>query len=172
MKGGETHMTSKKLLVPVMALTLSGALFLGISGTASANYDDSGNYSSLVKKLADKLNLSEVDVQSALDAVLNEDETTVNEKLGARLDELVANGKITVDQKQSILDKLDELREKKDSMDWKNMTYSERREAIKALKKDLVEWAQANNLDLKLLVELSLGLGEDSSSNATISLSL
>jgi hypothetical protein len=169
LKGGE-NMTKAQLLIPVLALTLTGTVFLSVSGTASANTGNSGTLSSLVSKIADKLNLSETDVQTVLEVVLHEDQADVQAKLNAKLDEAVADGKITVAQKQSILDKVEELRTKFESMDWKDMTRSERREALRDLKEDLVDWAKTNDIDLDLLVEIGLSLGDDANANVSLSL--
>lgn len=73
--------------------------------------------------------------------------------LETRLSALVAQGKITADQKKLIEDKFKSLFEKKQQLktDWKDKT----REEIKAMREkemtDLQSWAKDNGIDLKLI---------------------
>lgn len=158
-------MTKKNLLIPVTVMTLTGALFLGFNGTVSAQTNDS----SLLKQVANKLNLNQMDVQAVLDGIINTSDTDTNGKVEARLNDAVARGEISVAQKQSILQELDKLQAEKDAMDLQNMTPAQQREAVKKLTKELVDWAKANKIDLNLLVEVGLGIVD---TNATVGLSL
>lgn len=163
-------MTKKQLLIPVMIATITGASFLGI-GSVSAHGIDAGENSSLVKKIADKFNLNESDVQAVFKEVRDERATQMKTDLENRLNQAVTDGKITDAQKTAILKKLDELHQKKEAnaANWKNMTQDQRRAAMQSERQELQEWAKANNLDLNLLLELGLGMGKH---NAKVGLSL
>jgi hypothetical protein len=162
-------MIKKNIFLPVAVATLTGALFLSVSGTASAQVLNTGNVSSVVTGLLGQLSLSDADVQSVLNLALSTDSTQGQAAVDAKLSDAVVNGKISIAQKQAILDKLDELRTQAESLDLENMSLDQRHAVLQSVKDDLGDWAKLNNLDLNLLVDLSLSVG---GANANVGLSL
>lgn len=68
----------------------------------------------------------------------------------ADLIKLVSQNKITQDQENLILDKLQELRTNRQN--WKNLTSDQRKTALQQEKMDLQSWAKQNNIDPKYLL--------------------
>lgn len=158
-------MTKKNVLIPVVAAAL---LFFSATGTASAQVN-TGGVTSLVNNLLGSLNLTDTEVESVLELALSADQAAVRAELDAKLSEAVVEGEISVSQKQAIMDKLDELRAQAESLDVQNLTDDQLEEVLQLVETDLLEWADLNDVDLDLLVDLSLSIA---GVNANVGLSL
>jgi len=112
---------------------------------------NSGNVPTIIQNLAEKFNVSTSDVQKVFDDTKTQQET-------ARLDELVEDGKITEAQKQLIIDKRTETETKVTEINNKQMTTTERADALKALRDDLSAWAKTNGIDEQYILMVG-GMG-------------
>lgn len=124
------------------AATIGLTSVLGV-GLASAHSQTNGQ-STLVDKIAQKFNLNKADVQKVFDENRAEHEAEHKQKLKERLDQAVKDGKLTQDQENKIIAKLEELKANRESL--KDKTPEQRREAMKAKRAELEQWAKDNNI--------------------------
>ena len=136
----------------VAGIGLAGIGGLGIASAASSNTDNT-EPTGIIERLAAKFNLNKDEVA----AVFKEDraahEAEHQQKLEARLDQAVTDGKLTEDQKSKILSKLEELKASRESNmeTFKNMTADERRATMEQKRTDLEQWAKDNNIPTDLM---------------------
>lgn len=123
----------KKAVLVVGAVTSVGLAGLASVNSVSAATDTSGN--SLVSKIAQKVNLSEDDIQAVFDQDKTEREATREQHLSDRLQSAVDDGELTAAQKSTIEAKLKALQAARQT----------EREALEA-------WAEANDIDQKYLM--------------------
>ena len=106
-------------------------------------------YPPIVQKLAEKFNLNPNEVNK----VFQEQRTEMHQRHRAHLEErlttAVEEGKITEEQKQAILKKMDEIKGKMEKL--RDLPAAERREALRSLRQELKDWAKDNNIDLGLI---------------------
>lgn len=137
-------MTTRKLLMVAGALATIG--LAGAAGTAAVSAETEGD--TLPDKIARKFSLDRSEVQQVFDEHRDEKYTEHQAKLEERLDEAVAEGKLTDDQKSKILAKMKELTNAREGKReaFKDMTKEERRDAMKQHREDLKTWAEANDI--------------------------
>ena len=141
----------KKLIFPVIAVAI---LSLGIIDVGLASAKDTNKpQSTLVQKIAEKFNLNQNEVQQVFDEVKNEhlaERKAVEEN---RLNQLVADGKITKDQKELIIKKHEELRADRESNrdSLKDLSKAQRQKEMDAKKSELEALANDNNIDISYL---------------------
>lgn len=134
---------------------MSSLALASVGGSAIVSASTSGNDASdsLVKKIAVKFNLNESDVASVFDEERSAREAEMKTKTEERLSQAVADGKITEEQKQKIIAKLDEMKSEreanKDSM--KDKTDEERKAEMDAKKTELEKWASDNGISTEYL---------------------
>ena len=126
---------SKLIGLSTMAVTLG---IVGLGSFASAQTSTSN--SSIVDKIATKFGLNKTEVQAVFDAEKSEKQGERRAEAGARLQQLVTDGKITAEQKTKIEAKQAELKTK-------------RQEAKTALD----TWATENGIDAKYLIGFGKG---------------
>jgi len=143
------------LFIPALTLVLVGALLFA-DNMVSAQSDVSFQ-SSLVQKIADRFGLSESEVQ----AVFNEDREDMRARMEIayedRLGGAVANGDLTEEQKELILDKRAELEvlrreHHEDMMSGVAVDHEAHMAEMQAMHDELSLWAEENNIDLKYLM--------------------
>lgn len=71
--------------------------------------NETGNYSPIITRLAEKFNLNESDVQAVFDSVRDENHDRLMQNQQDRLSQAVSDGVITEDQKQAIIAKWQEM---------------------------------------------------------------
>lgn len=146
----------RQYLVPVIALGLASAATLGIMGAQAQTANENSPKHDLVKKIAEKFNLKESDVQTVFDENKTEKIAVMKQAAADKLDQAVKDGKLTETQKQAIAAKLEELHKQHEANHEKlhAMTPEERKSAIelkKAEKPDLEQWAKDNGIDIQIL---------------------
>lgn len=142
---------NKKLMLPVIAI-LFVVTFL-IAGMFTYAQSQSGDFPTIVQKLAQKFGLKESDVQAVFDEHRTEKQTQMQAEFEEWLTKAVKDGKITEAQKQAVFAKHKELQEKRLSV-WQNlkdMTPEERREASQTQRQELESWAEQQGIDIKYL---------------------
>lgn len=151
-----------KILVILFAATIAGMGFFTVNRAAAEENSNGQNpMQSLVAKIAQKFGLKQADVQTVVDQHRTERETLRENNYLSRLDQLVADKKITVDQKQLIIAKNKELRSEREQEmeEWRNKTADER-EAAKEERRteretertELLKWASDNGIEMKYLM--------------------
>jgi hypothetical protein len=120
---------------------------------------NSGKVPSIITNLAEKFNLKESDVQKVF-------EDTRTEQEDERLSQLVTDGKITEAQKTLITAKRAEIETKVEEINSKQMTTTERADALKALMDDVEKWAEDNDIEERFLMARGMGRGLDRDLNS------
>jgi hypothetical protein len=141
-------MSAKKTLLAVGVTTAVGlATFAGVASAqtpAPIAIGGPDGQQTLVDKLATKFNLNKDEVQKVFDEQQDERQARMQERVEARLAEAVADGKITTEQKDAILEKQKEVRNYFTSLDSKSD--DERHALMKEKMDELRQWAQDNGL--------------------------
>lgn len=137
-----------KIILP--AILLSGALAVGTLGITQTYAQEINKYTPIVQRLAQRFGLKEEDVQSVFDEVHQERRAEMEARFLERLDQLVAEGKITQDQKQKLLDKQEELELKME--EYKNLEPTDRREKMKEFHQEMKKWADENDIEFPFMV--------------------
>lgn len=134
-----------------LKVTIASIAFLMIVGAVSSQalaQSETGGYQSIVQRLAEKFNLNESEVQAVFDEVHAEHQAQMQEMFEARLGEAVANGDLTEDQKNAILDKKEEMIAFRDSL--RDLSPEERKAAFDEKRSELKTWAEEQGIDLNL----------------------
>lgn len=146
-------MNIKKSLMVAGAVATIGVAGIAGLGVASAATNPSGSSDSLIDKLATKFNLNKSDVEAVFEEEKTEREAEHQQMIEERLTELVADGKLTEDQKSKILAKQAELKaqleEEHEAL--KDKTKEERRAVIEQKREELKAWAEENNIPTEYL---------------------
>ena len=152
-------MINKKLIFPVVALTVLGLAVLDVNLASADN--SSSSRDTIVQKIAEKFNLNKDDVQQVFDEVSNEHKAEMQAREEERLNQLVTDGKITEDQKTLIQNKHKELRTERESNkdNFKDLTPEERRAQMEEKKTELKTWADENGIDVSYLMPDFGGIG-------------
>jgi len=134
-------MKNKKFLIIalVVGLTLAGAAVLGV-GVASA-YFGGKSKEAVSQKLAEKLGVSSDKVSTAMDEIQVERQAERKASNSAKLDKAVSDRVITAEQKQKILDKMDETQQKRESE-----------------REEMQKWQDENNIDWEKLHSYGIGM--------------
>lgn len=118
-------------------------------------------FQGLIDAIAQKFGLKKTQVQNVITDYQNQQKqlrlTNLQQRQKSRLDQLVSQGKITQDQENLILNKLQELQNNRQN--WKNLTPDQRKTAMQKQRTDLQNWAKQNNIDLKYLYSFRMGKG-------------
>lgn len=142
----------RTLIIAAGAVTVLGGLTLAGAGLASAA--NPNPESNLADVLVSKFHLNKSEVQQVIDEHRRSRHDAMRQKLEQkaeqRLQQAVADGRISAAQKDQILAKLKELEAKHDALQDKSP--EERRTAMKQEFQDLKTWAEANDIPLKYLM--------------------
>lgn len=142
----------KKIFLPTML-----ALAILVVGILAASPVSAQNVSSnsLVKKLSQRFNLEESDVQKVFDDYKSERRADNFAFYSEKLDSLVSAGKITQDQKEVLLDKHEEMQDKMASIT--GLSQEERKNKKIALHEEFRAWAKSEGIDLPLMGGFMMG---------------
>jgi Asp-tRNA(Asn)/Glu-tRNA(Gln) amidotransferase B subunit len=149
-------MTKTKIIgLTAVAMIVTGitavAGVVGITKISAAI--NSGEVPTIITNLASRFNLNASDIQKVFD-------DTKTQQEDARLTQLVTDGKITEAQKKLIVDKRVEFEAAVEGIDNKQMTATERADALKALRDEIVKWADENKIDERYVM-MGGGKGRD-----------
>ena len=163
-------MAKEKIKNPVILLLLAGMVVIISMGVLGCTAVDSSSraledYPGVVQELVQEFGLEpdkvmEVLEQSRENAAegmkkrFEERREEAGEAAGERFEEMLERaleeGDITPGQKEEILAKKDEFRQKTE--EFKDLPPEERREAARELHDSTIEWAEENDLDLRFLM--------------------
>lgn len=145
----------KKQLLTLTALVAVLASGVTLVSAKAVQAQDSSSLTNIVQRIAQRFNLNEQDVQNVFDEMHNEHQTAMKEEAQTRLTEAVKNGTISQEQKNAILNKIEEMRaEKPDVASLKNMTPEQRRQTMQEKRSEMESWAQEQGLSLETFHEL------------------
>ena len=124
----------KKKTIVIASVVLGVLMVVGVIGTGAVLAAGNDSYPPIIKKLAEKLNVKESDVQGAFDEMRAERQKEMKANLEERLDEAVKDGKITEAQKEAILKKMDEVRSEGEKH-----------------REEMRKWAEENGIDPEIM---------------------
>ncbi len=140
---------NSKLAVVGAVSAIAGATFIGAS-VASAHDNNGGQ--ELVSKVAEQFNLSEDEVQAVFDDYREErhaeHEAEREEARATHLQELVDEGVITEEQRSELEAFAEEHHAKMEELRDQDLSRSEIRDAMEALRDEMEAWAEAEGLDI------------------------
>jgi hypothetical protein len=126
---------------------------LGVASAATGtpSKDDT---SGLADKLASKFNLDKNEVKAVFEEERAEREAEAQKNLEERLSQAVTEGKLTEDQKEKILTKIEELKAQREANREaiKKKTPAENREFKEQQVTDIEAWAEENNIPVEYLM--------------------
>ncbi len=141
---------TKTLLVTGGVLAVGASSLIGVGAvSAQTSSGTASGPTALIQKIAQKFNLNEAEVKAVFDEEHEAREAERRQNLEDRLSQAVTDGKITEEQKTTILSKVDELDTYRDSLSDK--TDEERREAMKTKMAELKAWAEENDIPMNYL---------------------
>jgi len=114
--------------------------------------DSRADYPLIIQKLAEKLELDPEKVMEAFEDLNRERKKGLEGNFGERLDQAVKEGIITGKQKEAITAKREELEVKVQEI--KGLAAAERSGAIEDMIGSLKNWAEENNIDIRMLFPL------------------
>ncbi len=157
-------MISKKILVPVFSVVVSGAILLGGGFVLAHAQTPNTPFSGLAQAIASKFNLNEADVQSAISSY-RQQQMINRQKM--RLDRLVSEGKITSSQESAILQELATIKNQFNSSSLKGMTQTQRQQAFQNERNVITQWAQSQNPPINPAYVFPFGMGHKGGWNRT-----
>jgi len=137
---------TRKFVIP--ALFIVSILAVGTVGITKVYAQDAGTYPPVVQKLAERFNLKEEEVVQVFEEVRDEQRAERYAIWADKLDELVARGELSEEQKEALIEKHAEFEEKMDNL--RNLTLEERREEMEKLHEEMRIWADENDIDLPM----------------------
>lgn len=133
-------MISTKIILPALALTLSGSLYAASARPASA-FDLDEWKTNFVQSLSTKLGISQDKVEVSLEEIRTEQRAQKQSRFEDRLSELVQLGKITEAQKTALMNKHAELQKEWEAQRAKREEH----------RQELENWATEQGIDLSVL---------------------
>ncbi len=137
----------KQMLAATIGVLTVGAL---IAGTTSVFAQDAAtSRQTLVQRIATRFSLNENDVQTVFNQNREDHQKEMEGQMESRLDQAVADNKLTAAQKQLVLTKHEELQAEReaDQAQWSTKTPTERRAEMEARRTEMEKWAKDNNID-------------------------
>lgn len=136
---------------------VSSVAFASLAGagavSAATNTPATDGPTALIDKIAQKFNLNRDEVKAVFDEEHQTREAEHEKKVEERLNQAVTDGKITSEQKDKIIAKLDELRSTREANReaMKDKTDEERKAAMKSERAALEKWATDNGVPMEYL---------------------
>lgn len=127
-----------KIVLPIIILAVSGAAVFSAVNLAYAQSNNSNAVSGLAQAIAQKFNLDATQVQNVINTFRTSNHSNRVQTLSSRLDVLVQQGKITSEQKQTIIDEVNKLMSEKQTSMMTRIT-------------EFKTWAQSQGIDPNLI---------------------
>lgn len=119
-------------------------LVVGILAS-NAQAQEVNQYPPVVQKIADKFNLNVTEVQQVFDEERDVRRADRYAHFAERLNDFVAEGQLTEEQKEAILERHESMQDEMESL--KNLSPEERRERMQALHEENRKWAEENGIN-------------------------
>ena len=131
---------NKKVLIPAIVLGLAVSAGAGWAATKAANGLGNGN---MAQSLSEKLGVDESQVSTALDSIREEHRAERQQQISSNLDQAVADGAITAEQKDALQKKQTEMQQDRQQK-----------------RAEMQQWMEDNGIDqTKLRQYLGKGMG-------------
>ena len=142
----------KKILLP--AIFAIAILAVGVLSTTAVSAQDSV-YPPIIERIAEKFNLNKDDVKNVFEEVHNERAADMYANFVERLDDLVAEGKLTAEQKQALLDKHEEIQKELESLS--GLDRKSKTQKVREIQQEFRNWADSQGIDLTQIRPLGDG---------------
>lgn len=139
---------TKKYIIPTMFML--GVILIGLTSVSPALAQEDSQYSSIITKIAEKFNLNPSDVQAVFEEEKNGHKADMYARLVEKLDSMIGDGKITKEQKETILKKHEEIENK--MLEMQGKTPEERKTEMEALRSELKSWAEEQGIESPLFM--------------------
>jgi hypothetical protein len=144
-------MKAKNLVTSFLIGSLAVA---GVAGTAQVSaHGFGGDKSAFTEKFSQRFNLNPDEVKTFFAEQHEARKAEMEKGQAERLDQAVADGKITEDQKNAIIQKHEEIKQRMEAI--KELPEDERKDAVKALHEEMKTWSEANGIPM-----LKKGMGK------------
>lgn len=146
---------NKLLLIGGTTLAVGLATVAG-AGVVSAQSTTSTGSTSIVDKIAQKFNLNKADVQKVFDEDRATHEAERKAELKTKLDQLVKDGKLTADQENKLIAKLNERDAARDAnrTAMQSKTEAERKAAMDKERSEFDAWLKTNNISTDIMQQI------------------
>jgi len=141
-----------KSKIALIGLGVAVGLGLGVTGYVSAADTTDSKFPPMVQGLVEKFNLNEAEVTTYLETEREERRTEREATLTSALEKLVAEGKLTEEQKAAFLAKHDELQAKREAL--RGTTGTDKRDQMQAFKAEMGSFLEAQGIDKDILPQL------------------
>lgn len=142
-------------IVLFAAVTILGTAVLGVNIVKADESSD--RHSTIISKLVAKFGLNQADVEAVFEEERGERQAQMQVKKTERLNQLVADGKLTEDQKNLLITKQEEMKGQFEGM--RDLSPEERKAQMEAHRDEMHNWAEANGIDLEAIGPLG-GFGK------------
>lgn len=150
----------KRSKIIVSVLFLGAFIFAGAYGIKSvfAFYGNGSDFhNQMAQKFSQRFNLDQKEVESFLNENFQERQKERQTYQENRLGQLVLDGKITQEQKEVILKKMEEM--KKESETIANLSWEEQKIAREKHQAEMESWAKKNGIGLDQIMPMFGGFG-------------
>lgn len=136
---------SKKIFISSVVMT--GLLAVGAIGIVPVYARGPENMSPIIQSLAEKFNLDEDEVFDVIDEKRAERHAYMLSHFEDRLNNAVDNGRITEEQKQSILDKHEEMEAKMEELRSQGRSFEDMHAQMASYRNELKQWAKEQGFE-------------------------
>src|SRR3989344_6193917 len=133
----------RKIIIPAMLLT--GVLAFGTLGVTLASAQTAASYPPIVQKIADRFGLDAKEVIQVFQEAHDEHQAEMEAQMLERLDDAVAEGTITQEQRDALFDKHEEMLAKLERLG--DLEPEERRAEAAKVHKEFKAWIEEQNID-------------------------
>ena len=151
-------MNKKILIIPAAAIVMGGLLFTTSQVSASSkSFADHP----MIGKIAERFGLDEGEVESFMQEQKELKQAKMQQKIIDMLDEAIANGDLTLEQKELILQKHQEMKDNQslNKENWRDLSDEEKKvlkESVKVKHDEMKNWLDENGISKKYF-----GLGKN-----------
>ena len=141
-----------KIFLPVF---LALAIFTVAILATKVKAQEAVNYPPIVQKIADKFNLNVSEVAGVFDEERDERRAEMFAYFAEHLNDLVAEGKLTEEQKEAVLDKHEELQSSMEGLG--GLSREERKAKMLEVHNSFKSWAEEQGIDLSSIGPFKFG---------------
>jgi hypothetical protein len=143
----------RKLFVPGIAIFIM--LGISIASLNAVSAQEVSSYPPIVQKLAERFNLNPSEVEDVFQEMHEERQADMHAQFEERLNDLVSEGKLTEEQKLKVLDKIEEMQTKMESL--RDLNPEERRQESREMHEEMRKWFEDSGInfeELRFMVKL------------------
>jgi hypothetical protein len=144
-KKSKNKKMSKRVVIPMIAFAALIAIS-GMVGVSKAN-NNGDRQGTIIQKITERFNLNQSEVEEFFNQQRDERHQEKQAKAEENLNQAVADGKITEEQKSQILAKQEEFKNQRESS--KDLSNEERKQKMTEHREEMKKWAEENGIDMK-----------------------